>query len=81
MANPFPRSQKIQPRVEPIKGSNAAGPVPGNRDIAEDPGQQNRGIADAEGRRLDRSAHHAGTASSSVVGGAPIRNKVTQGKY
>ena len=48
MAN-APRSQKIQPRIEPIKGSVGAPAVPGNRDITEQPGQND------DGRRSDQT--------------------------
>jgi hypothetical protein len=81
MATRRQRVAPVMPRVEPISGSTDAGPAPGSRQIVEDPGQRNRGIADSEGRRQDRSAHHAGVAQAAQVGGAPVRNKVTPARY
>jgi hypothetical protein len=65
------RSQRgrIEPRIFPIKGSVAAPPVPGTRGVVEDSGQRNSGIADADGRRQDRSAHHHGVAQAAQAGG------------
>ena len=74
MAN-APRSQKIQPRIEPIKGSVGAPPVPGNSDIIEQPGQ------DDDGRRSDQSAHHAGQAVAGQFGGAAIKRPYPRAKY
>jgi hypothetical protein len=75
MAKRTQRSTPIAPRIEPISGSTAAPPAPGNRDITESPGQND------DGRRSDQSAHHAGVASSSVVGGAPTKRQYPRAKY
>jgi len=74
MAN-APRSQKIQPRIEPIKGSVTAGPVPGDRQMVEQPGQE------ADGRRSDQSAHREGLAISGVFGGPPAPKKYVRARY
>lgn len=74
MAN-APRSQKIQPRIEPIKGSVGAPAVPGNRDITEQPGQND------DGRRSDQSAHHAGQAVASQIGGAAVKRPYPRARY
>jgi hypothetical protein len=81
MAKQNRRNTPIAPRIEPIDGSTAAPPVPGTRQVVEDSGSDNRGIANEHGRRDDRSARHVGNAVSSIHGGAPTRNKVERAKY
>lgn len=81
MATRKQRTAPIAPRIEPIRGSVGAPPVPGNRDIVEDMGAGNRGIADSDGRRDDLSARHQGNAVAGIFGGAPKPNKVTPAKY
>lgn len=74
MAN-APRSQKIQPGIEPIKGSVGAPPVPGTRQIVEQPGEGD------DGRRSDSSAHHQGQAVASQIGGAAVKRPYPRARY
>lgn len=75
MATRKQRTAPIAPRIEPIRGSVGAPAVPGNRDITEQPGQND------DGRRSDASAHHVGVAVSSVMGGPPAPKKYVRAKY
>ena len=69
------RSTPIAPRIEPIRGSVGAPPVPGNRGIVEQPGQ------DDDGRRSDQSAHHQGQAVADQFGGAATPRPYPRAKY
>lgn len=75
MAKRTQRSTPITPKIEPITGSVAAPPVPGTRQIVEQPGQHD------DGRRSDSSAHHSGVAVSSVIGGPPAKRNYPPAKY
>jgi hypothetical protein len=69
------RVAPVTPKIEPISGSTAAPPVPGNRGIVEQPGQHD------DNRRSDQSAHHSGVAVSSAIGGPPQKRKYPPAKY
>jgi hypothetical protein len=69
------RSKPIEPRVQPIKGSVAAPPVPGDRGVVEQPGEGN------DGRRSDASTHHRGTAVAAIHGGPIERKTLVRARY
>jgi hypothetical protein len=75
------RTQKIQPRVQPIRGSVAAPPVPGDRGTVEGSGWGNPGIGDSDKRRQDQSSHHSGVAVSTAIGGPPAKRPYPPAKY
>jgi|GEM_PF-6456083 len=69
------RTQTIQPRVQPIRGSVAAPPVPGDRDITAQIGEGD------DGRRSDQSSYHQGKAVADVFGGGPVERKYPRARY
>jgi hypothetical protein len=75
MAKRAQRQEPITPRVEAIKGSTAAGPAPGNRDITEQIGEGD------DGRRSDQSSFHQGQAVADKFGGAAVKRKYRPARY